>query len=76
VFSDAVITTFLTVVGAVTTAYITYRIKNAKPKVERVDTALDVYESVVKRQDEENKRLVEENTLLRAEIAVLKRKRR
>jgi uncharacterized membrane-anchored protein YhcB (DUF1043 family) len=68
VISDGVLTTIITVVGSVIVAYITYRIKNAKPrKEERIDTAFDMYEAILKRQDQEITELRTENARLIAE---------
>lgn len=68
--SEAVLITVITVIlGPSAVAYITWRIKNAKSKPDRIDTVFDMYEAIIKRKDDEIKRLDEENTLLRAELA-------
>lgn len=67
--SDALLTTVITAVaGPIIVLYIANRIKNMRPKVERVDTAFDMYEAIMKRQDQEIQRLTEENTVLRAKL--------
>ena len=48
--------------------YITYRLKNMRPKSERIDTAFDILESTVRNLDKDNQRLREENTLLRGQL--------
>jgi hypothetical protein len=68
VISNEVLTTLITATGAVLVAYITYRVKNSKPKTDRIDTAFDMYEKIIKRQDYENQELRNENAMLRQQL--------
>lgn len=64
--SDGVITSVIGLLGGVLAAYITARFRRTKPKSEYIDTAFEAYEVIMRRQDEEIKRLIEENSTLRA----------
>lgn len=66
--SEAVIITLITTAGAILVAYITYRVKNSKPKTDRVDTAFDMYEKLLKRANEENGQLRTEIRELKAQL--------
>lgn len=57
----------LTACAGVIGTYITVRLKKPKPKSEYIDTAMEAYESIIKRCDTENERL-------RLEIEVLQNK--
>lgn len=52
--SDQIIITVITVIlGPIIVLYISNRIKNMKPKAERIDTAFDMYEAILKSQKAE-----------------------
>jgi uncharacterized protein YoxC len=68
VISDGVLSTIISAIGAIMVVYITYRLKNMRPKSERIDTAFDILESTVRNLDKDNQRLREENTLLRGQL--------
>lgn len=65
--SEAVINTLIIAIGSIVTGYIALRLKNAKPKTDRVDTAFDMYDKMLARKDEEISRLNDENDELRKE---------
>ena len=48
------------IVGPTVVLYIASVIKNMKPKGDRLDTAISVYEKIMKRQDDEITRLNDE----------------
>lgn len=52
------------IVGPTIVLYIANRIKNGKPKADRIDTAFEVYEKIIKRLDDENTKLRAENETL------------
>lgn len=74
--SDAVLTTIITAVaGPIIVLYIANRIRNMKPKSERIDTAFEMYDAYIKRQDAEMERKDKIIANLTIEIERLKRRR-
>jgi hypothetical protein len=79
VINDGVMISLIGVGGSLLTAYITIRLRQRKPRGQYIDLAFESYENIMKRQDEElqrayadqdklrieNKRLSDENALLR-----------
>lgn len=64
--SESLVITIITaILGPSIVLYIANRIKNRKPKPERIDTAFDMYETIAKRQDFEITRLNTDMTILR-----------
>lgn len=60
--TSEVLTSIIVALGGVLGAYITVRVRRSKPrKSEYIDTAFEMYENMVKRQDEEISRLRVDN---------------
>jgi hypothetical protein len=62
VFSESFwISVISAIVGPSVVLWIANRIRNGKPKVDRIDTAFEVYEKIMKRQDAE---ITQKDTLI------------
>jgi hypothetical protein len=64
--SDPVLISSITTAGGLLTAYIVQKLRNSKPKKDRIDGAFEMYESYIKRLEEDNERLRQENATLRS----------
>lgn len=64
---SGVITSIIVAVGGIITAFISVRFRSKKPKSEYIDTAFQMYESLIKQKDAENLQLREDKALLTRE---------
>jgi hypothetical protein len=66
--SDAVLTSLITAAGGLLTVYIVQKFRNTKPKKDRIDGAFEMYESYIKKLEEDNDRLRKESAAKDVEI--------
>jgi hypothetical protein len=71
--SDAVLTSLITASGGLLTVYIVQKLRNTKPKRDRIDGAFEMYELYIKKLEEDNDRLRKENAAKDIEINRLRR---
>ena len=68
-FSESFWTSVITaILGPTIVLYIANRIKNGKPKADRIDTAFEMYEKIIKRQEDDNKELRDRVTELELKL--------